>query len=132
ALSGRARTEALRAEVSAAFAEPRPPRERLHRSVEVIAGGLDAPVAAILAFEHGAAGSVRALTGLPESDGPLLARIARAVRAAGPASVALTDHPGPQAAWALRRHVTHLTVDPLTAGDRTIGLLLLAAARPMD
>src|SRR5262245_51431275 len=129
-LSGRARTEGLRAEVSAALAEPRPPRERLRRSLEVIAGGLDAPVAAILAVEQGAAGAVRALTGLPESDGPLLTRTARLVRAAGPAAVTLADHPELQAAWAQRPGLTHFTLDPLATGGRTNGLLVLAAARP--
>jgi signal transduction histidine kinase len=131
-LSGRARTESLRAEVSATFAEGRPPHERLRRGLELIASRLGAPVGAVLGLEPGASGVVRALTGLSEADGPLLAQTAKMIRTAEPVVVALADHPALQPAWALRRGLAFLSVHPLIAGGRSTGLLVLAAPQPFD
>jgi signal transduction histidine kinase len=75
---------------------------------------------------------VRALTGLPDADGPLLAQTAKAIRVAEPVVVALADHPELPSAWALRRGLAFLSAHPLVAGGRTTGLLMLAAPRPFD
>ncbi|HWP66968.1 MAG TPA: HAMP domain-containing sensor histidine kinase [Candidatus Limnocylindria bacterium] len=129
-LSGRARTEALRAAVCATFAQPEPPAARLRHAVETIARQLQVPVAAVLPLEDGPS-SVHAVTGLLESEGAALARAAKALRVSEPCMATPADFPEVEAVWPHRRGLGFLSLHPLAAGARPIGLLVLAATRPL-
>jgi len=128
-LEARARTEAVRAEVRGACAEPRPLRERLRRCVEVIASHLDVPVVALLGPDGD--GAVRAATGLSDAERPLLVdTVSRALAGAGHA-VTLADHPELGASWALHRGLGFLSVHSLVAGAEANELLVLLAPAPL-
>jgi signal transduction histidine kinase len=130
-LEARARTEAVRAEVRGACAEPRPPAERLRRCVEVIASHLEVPAAALLGPDGDHPGGVRAATGLAAAEHPLLVDTVRGALAGAGHAVVLADHPELEARWALRRGLGFLSVHPLVAGNEGNGLLVLLAPAPL-
>jgi len=130
-LDGRARTEALRAEVRGVCAEPRPPAERLQRCVEVVASHLEVPVVALLALDGDRPGAVRAVTGLADAEHPLLVRAVTRALAAGRHAPALNDPGEPEATWELHRALAFLSLHPLAAAGQASELLVLLAPAPL-